>query len=41
MLARVDFAPITSKLVRKIAAQFIILLDFNNRATPINYLLYL
>jgi hypothetical protein len=41
MLARVDSAPITSELVYKIAARFIMLSDFNNRATLINRLLRL
>jgi hypothetical protein len=41
MLARVDSAPITSKLVHEMAARFIMLLDFNNRATLINRLLRL
>jgi hypothetical protein len=41
MLARADSAPITSKLVDKIAVQFIMLLDFSNKATPINCLLCL
>jgi hypothetical protein len=41
MPARVDFAPITSELVREIAARFMMLSDFNNRATPINRLLCL
>jgi hypothetical protein len=39
--ARVDSAPITSELVHEIAARFIILSDFNNRATLINRLLRL
>jgi hypothetical protein len=41
ILARVDSAPITSELVHKIATRFIMLLDFNNRATLINRLLRL
>jgi hypothetical protein len=41
ILAGVDSAPITSELVHEIATRFIMLSDFNNRATLINYLLRL
>lgn len=41
MPAGVDSAPITSELVREMATRFMMLSDFNNRATPMNRLLRL